>query len=141
MRQPHTKALPVQAVELLEKLKFITGPQGNVFPAVGKSGNHMSENTMNIALRRLGISGEEHCSHGFRATASTLLNASNLFSIDAIERSLAHQDNNAVRRAYARDGSEIERRKMAQWWANHLDLLRSNATHGENVIQLSRVGV
>lgn len=47
---------------------------------------------------------------------STLLNASDLFSIDAIERSLAHQDHDAVRRAYARGDAMIERRKMAQWW-------------------------
>ena len=45
---------------------------------------------------------------------STLLNASDLFSIDAIERSLAHQDHDAVRRAYARGDAMIERRKMAQ---------------------------
>jgi integrase len=140
MRQPHTKALPSQATGILEKLKAITGPNGNVFPALGKSDNHMSENTMNAALRRIGIPGDEHCSHGFRATASTLLNASNLFSADAIERSLAHQDNNAVRRAYARDGFEVERQKMAQWWADHLDMLKSNTPHSENVVLLTRVG-
>jgi integrase len=137
MRQPHAKSLSTQAVSILKNLKSITGPHGNVFPAVGKSDNHMSENTMNIALRRIGISGEEHCSHGFRATASTLLNASNLFSIDAIERSLAHQDNNAVRRAYARDGSEVERKRMAQWWADHLDLLRANAGEISNVVPIA----
>jgi integrase len=137
MRQPHVKALPQQAIAILERLKGVTGPHGNVLPALGKSASHMSENTMNAALRRIGISSEEHCSHGFRATASTLLNASNLFSIDAIERSLAHQDNNAVRRAYARDGSQTERKKMAQWWADHLDLLRSNRTGDANIIQLT----
>ena len=84
----------------------------------------MSENTMNAALRRMGIGADEHTSHGFRATASTLLNASNLFSIDAIEHSLAHQDRDAVRRAYARGDAMTERRKMAQWWADHLDILR-----------------
>ena len=50
--------------------------------------------------------------------------ASNLFSKDAIEHSLAHQDRDAVRRAYARGDAMAERRKMAQWWADHLDLLR-----------------
>ena len=47
---------------------------------------------MNAALKRLGFSGEEHCPHGFRATASTFLNASNRFSADAVEHSLAHRD-------------------------------------------------
>ena len=124
LRHPHIKPLPRQAVAILKRLYEITGPQGFVFPALGSFTRCMSENTMNAALRRMGIGADEHTSHGFRATASTLLNASNLFSIDAIEHSLAHQDRDAVRRAYARGDAMTERRKMAQWWADHLDMLR-----------------
>ena len=124
LRHPHIKPLPRQAVAILKRLYEITGPQGFVFPALGSFTRPMSENTMNAALRRMGIGADEHTSHGFRATASTLLNASNLFSIDAIEHSLAHQDRDAVRRAYARGDAMTERRKMAQWWADHLDMLR-----------------
>ena len=137
LRHPHIKPLPRQAVAILKRLNEITGPQGFVFPALGRSTRPMSENTMNAALRRMGIAAEDHTSHGFRATASTLLNASNLFSIDAIEQSLAHQDRDAVRRAYARGDAMTERRKMAQWWADHLDLLRSGA--GASVITLPTV--
>ena len=137
LRHPHIKPLPRQAVAILKRLNEITGPQGFVFPALGRSTRPMSENTMNAALRRMGIAAEDHTSHGFRATASTLLNASNLFSIDAIEHSLAHQDRDAVRRAYARGDAMTERRKMAQWWADHLDLLRSGA--GASVITLPTV--
>jgi integrase len=126
LRQIHTKPLPRQAVAILEKLKEVTGPEGFVFPANGRSGRPMSENTMNAALRRLGVSASDHTSHGFRATASTLLNASNLFSIDAIEHSLAHKDRDAVRRAYARGDAMTERRKMAQWWADQLDQLKGS---------------
>jgi integrase len=126
LRQPHTKALPRQAIAILKALHEITGPSGNVFPAVGKAANPLSENTMNAALRRMGVAADVHSSHGFRATASTLLNASNLFSADAIEHSLAHQDKDAVRRAYARGDAMNERKKMAQWWADYLDRLRSN---------------
>lgn len=136
LRQPHTKPLPRQAVTILETLKDITGPRGFVFPATGRANRPMSENTMNAALRRLGIAADEHTSHGFRATASTLLNASNLFSIDAIEHSLAHQDRDAVRRAYARGDAMTERRKMAQWWADHLDHLRGN--QGSNVVAMTK---
>lgn len=127
MRQPHRKPLPRQALTILQRLNEITGPHGFVFPANGHAGRPMSENTMNVALRRLGIGATEHTSHGFRASASTLLNASNLFSIDAIERSLAHQDHDAVRRAYARGDAMVERRKMAQWWADYLDGLKGKA--------------
>jgi integrase len=62
----------------------------------------MSENTLNKALRSLGFGKGEACTHGFRATASTFLNESGLWSGDAVERALAHQEQNAVRRAYAR---------------------------------------
>ncbi len=132
LRQPHEKPLPRQAIEALTRLKDLTGPKGFLFPANGKPGRSMSENTMNSALRRMGIGKTVHSSHGFRATASTLLNASNLFSIDAIERSLAHQDGDAVRRAYARGNAMQERQKMAQWWADRLDQLRLPST--DNVI-------
>ncbi len=91
---------------------------------------------MNAALRRMGVLSEEHSSHGFRATASTLLNASNLFSINAIEHSLAHQDRDAVRRAYARGDAMSERRKMGQWWADHLDVLKSG--EGGKIIAFSK---
>ena len=139
LRQTHIKALPKQAVAILKELQKFTGPNGFVFPATGRAAHCMSENTMNIALRRMGISAEEHSSHGFRATASTLLNAANMFSSDAIERSLAHQDKDAVRRAYARGDAMTERKKMAQWWADHLDMLRSNQTQGDKVVPLKRI--
>ncbi len=138
LREAHTKALPKQAIAILKELHKVTGPKGNVFPATGRPINSMSENTMNAALRRMGIPAHEHSSHGFRATASTLLNAANMFSSDAIERSLAHQDKDAVRRAYARGDALAERKKMAQWWADYLDRLRNSLNGTKNVIQLSR---
>jgi integrase len=138
LRQVHVKALPRQAITVLKRLQEVSGPQGNVFPAIGKSANCLSENTLNVALRRMGIPANDHTSHGFRATASTLLNASNHFSADAIERSLSHQDKDAVRRAYARGDAMAERKQMAQWWADHLDLLRSADKSGSNVISLMK---
>ena len=136
LRQAHVKALPKQAMKILTALHEITGPHGNVFPATGRPSNPMSEDTLNAALRRMGIGSTEHTSHGFRATASTLLNSSNLFSSDAIERSLAHQDSDAVRRAYARGDAMNERKIMAQWWADYLDRLTGGET--DNIIIMKR---
>ena len=138
LRQAHTKTLPEQALAILKTLYDITGPQGHVFPATGRPINPLSENTMNVALRRMGIDASEHTPHGFWATASTLLNASNMFSSDAIERSLAHQDKDAVRRAYARGDAMAERKQMAQWWADYLDRLREGVSDGTKVMQLTR---
>jgi integrase len=66
--------------------------------------------------------------HGFRATATTLLNESGKWSVDAIERSLAHGDKDKVRAAYNRGAHWQERVEMAQWWSDHLDTLRNGAT-------------
>jgi len=54
-----------------------------------------------------------------------MLNDSNLFSYDAIEKELAHQDKNSVRRAYRRGDMMDERKRMMQWWADYLDTLTS----------------
>jgi integrase len=84
----------------------------------------MSENTFNAALRYLGYAQDEATAHGFRASASTMLNESGLWSADAIERQLAHVESNGVRRAYARGLHWDERVKMMAWWADYLDQLR-----------------
>jgi integrase len=59
--------------------------------------------------------------HGFRATASTILNESGLFGRDVIERQLAHQERSRVRAAFDHAEHLPARREMMQWWANHLD--------------------
>jgi integrase len=125
MRIPHTVPLPVRAIELLTELKDITGWGVLLFPSLRSSKRPMSENTLNNALRRMGYSGEEMTSHGFRATFSTLANESGLWHPDAIERALAHVERNEVRRAYARGTFWEERVRMADWWAGYLEELRA----------------
>lgn len=125
MRRAHAKPLATQAVKILREVAAISGPVGYVFPATGRPGRPMSENTLNAALRRMGVGADKHTAHGFRATASTILNDSNQFSADAIEKELAHQDQDAIRRVYRRGDAMVERVKMAQWWADYLDGLRS----------------
>ena len=82
---------------------------------------------MTQALRRMGFDAEEMTAHGFRAMASTLLNESGKWSRDAIERALAHRDTDQVRAAYHRGMHWEERVRMAQWWSDHLDVLRTGA--------------
>ena len=84
----------------------------------------MSENTVNAALRRLGFEKEEMTGHGFRSAASSMLNESGLWRSDAIERQLAHVDNDSVRRAYARADYRDERVRMMAWWADKCGELR-----------------
>ena len=127
MRKPHHVPLSRQALALFEELRMITGPTGYVLPSVRTRSRPMSENTINGALRRLGYASDEMTAHGFRAMASTLLNESGKWSVDAIERALAHGDTDKVRAAYHRGQHWQERVEMAQWWSDHLDALRDGA--------------
>lgn len=124
-RRPHAVPLSRQVRDLLLELRELRGGRGYLFASLHASQRPMSENTLNAALRRLGYSGDEMTAHGLRATASTLLNESGLWSIDAIERSLAHKDSNAVRSIYHRGQHWEERVAMAQWWSDYLDQLRT----------------
>ncbi|MFG1275666.1 tyrosine-type recombinase/integrase [Xanthobacter flavus] len=133
MRRPHRSPLPRQAVSILKRLHEITGRGRLAFPSIRTVLRPISENTMNAALRRLGYANDEVTPHGFRATASTLLNESGLWHADAIERQLAHLDGNAVRKAYARGEHWDERVRMMQWWADYLDALATNALKKDEV--------
>lgn len=124
MRRPHQVPLSRQSVEILRELYEASGPKGYVFPSVRTRVRPMSENTINAGLRRLGFAGNEMTAHGFRAMASTLLNESGKWSPDAIERALAHGDDDRVRAAYHRGAHWKERVEMAQWWSDYLDQLR-----------------
>jgi integrase len=124
MRKPHLVPLSRQVVASLRELAQLTGPTGYVFPAFHTSKRPMSENTMNQALRRMGFSKDEMTAHGWRATASTLLNECGKWNEDAIERSLAHADRNVIRGTYNRGSYWKERVDMHQWWSDYLDRLR-----------------
>lgn len=124
MRKAHQVPLSRQAVALFREVQAVTGPSGYVFPSIRTRARPMSENTINAGLRRLGYASDEMTAHGFRAMASTLLNESGKWHPDAIERALAHGDDDKVRAAYHRGAHWKERVEMAQWWSDYLDQLR-----------------
>ncbi len=126
-RREHVVPLSRQSVAILKAAQELTSARRFVFPAMGKRDRPMSENTVNLALRRMGFEQGQMTAHGFRAMASTLLNESGKWSPDAIERALAHKDGDQVRAAYHRGAHWQERVTMAQWWSDHLDTLRDGA--------------
>lgn len=128
MRREHRVPLPTQAIAILRRLHGLTGGGALVFPSIRSASRPISENTLNAALRRIGYASDEVTAHGFRATFSTIANESGKWSVDAIERALAHVDSDAVRRAYHRAEYWEERVAMAQWYADLLDELRVVAT-------------
>ena len=124
MRKAHRVPLAPRAVAILKELRKLTGQGRFLFPSVRSVARCMSENTLNAALRRMGFKNEDMTSHGFRASASSMLNESGLWNADAIERQLAHVDGDSVRRAYARAEFWDERVKMMTWWADRCEELR-----------------
>jgi len=122
-RAEHVVPLSPQAVAILRELHPLTGHGALVFPSTWSAKKPMSENTINMALRRLGFDSATHCAHGFRALASTRLNEMG-YPPDVIERQLAHAPRDKVRAAYNRAEHLPERRAMMTAWADYLDALR-----------------
>ncbi len=128
MRRAHSVPLSRQSLAILRSIEHDADYSGFLFPSRTSVDRPMSENTINAALRRMGYAQDQMTGHGFRAMAATLLNEMGLWHADAIERQLAHCDNNAVRRAYTRGEYWDERVRMMQHWSDHLDFLRDGAT-------------
>ena len=127
-RLPHFVPLSRQVIALLDEVRKVTGHKRLVFPGIGNPRRCISDATLNAALRRLGYDTKtEHCAHGFRSSASTLLNEMKRFHPDAIERQLAHVGEDEVRKRYARGAYWNERVEMMQFWSDHIDDLRGKA--------------
>jgi len=117
LRRPHLVPLAPQAVAVLEALEKLTGKGEYLLPAATRSGV-ISENTLLYALYRMGYHNRATV-HGFRATASTVLNEAQ-FNRDWIEMQLAHCDS-SIRGVYNFAEWLPGRRKMMIWWANYLE--------------------
>lgn len=124
MRQPHSVPLSKQALAILTNMQTLSGKGRYVFPSVRTRARPISDNTVNAALRRMGYTKEQMTAHGFRTSASSLLNESGKWNPDAIERALAHLIPGTVRRIYNQSAYWGERVQMAQWWSDYLDQLR-----------------
>jgi integrase len=117
MKREHIVPLSFQAKRILDRLMTVTS--GNVLAP-------MSENTMLYAMYRMGYHGRATI-HGFRGTASTILNESGLWNRDWIERQLAHVPEDKVRSAYNAAEYLPDRRRMMTWYSERLEELGSSA--------------
>ena len=113
--------LATQAVDILRALHPHTGHQSWVFPGERNNGRPMSENTLAVAMRTIGVAHGTHTIHGWRATARTLLDEQLGFPPHLIEHQLAHQVRDPLGRSYNRTTHLAERKKMMQRWADYLD--------------------
>lgn len=119
-------------VTIIRSMPPISGGSEFVFPAFHTMKKPISDNAVNQALRRLGYAGVM-TAHGFRATASSLLNEEGRWPPDIIEHALAHKDRDAVRAIYNRTTCWKARAEMMQAWSDRLDVLRDS----EFIMQLA----
>lgn len=124
MRRGQEKPLSNMAISILSELQELTGRFDLVFPQSKDTAKPISEGTPDSALNRMGIKNDAHSVHGFRATASTILNESGRFRADVIERELGHgkgaPGRKAVRDIYNRAEYWPERVIMCAWWAEKI---------------------
>ncbi len=126
MRTAHIVPLSEQAIAILKRIKDISSDGELVFPGDHNPYKPMCENTVNKALRLMGYDTKKDiCGHGFRAMACCALMESGLWSQDAVERQMRHQERNSVRAAYIHKAEYLDARKsMIQWWSDYLAINR-----------------
>ncbi|WP_448977249.1 tyrosine-type recombinase/integrase [Neisseria sp.] len=117
-KPPHAVPLADWTLELLAELKEITGNTPFLFPSRTKTDGFISDATIGRIIERMGYKGRV-TPHGFRSLASSVLNEQG-FNPDAIERQLAHIENNKIRAAYNRADYLNERKEFMQWYSDFL---------------------
>jgi integrase len=122
MKRPHLVPLSTQAVAILRKQHELTGHGPLVFPGV-RSGRPMSDATMGLALKVMLIESDRHVPHGFRVSASTLLNEKG-FDSALIELQLSHAKRDKIAGIYDRSQRVPERKAMMQAWSDYIDELK-----------------
>lgn len=129
--QPHFVPLAKQAVQILEVLFQHTGHTGLVFPAEGRTGRCMSDNTLNAAFRAMGYTKDMVTAHGFRATGRTLIVEMLEYPESVVEMQLDHAVKDANGTAYNRTEFIQKRIQMMTDWGMYLDDLKC----GKSVVQ------
>lgn len=118
-KRAHKIPLTPQSLALLEVMRPISGHREFIFPGDRNPRSHISKQTANMALKRMGFGGQL-VAHGLRSIASTALNEQG-FDPDVIESALAHKDKNEVRAAYNR-AEYLERRRVVMgWWSDYIE--------------------
>jgi len=135
MRAAHAVPLSTQAVAILRDLEPLTSRLPYVFPNARRRKKHASPATINSALKKLGYDTKsQHCAHGFRASARTLLDEQLDFRLEWIEQQLAHQVRDSLGRAYNRTKHLPQRQQMMQGWADYLDILKQKKPVGQVIV-------
>jgi len=120
MGKEHIVPLSDQAIGILHQIRNLHQNQKYVFPSRENSQNHMSNNTILMALRRMGYGGKM-TGHGFRSMAMSTIMEKLKYRFEVPDRQLAHSKKGDVNKAYDRAMFLDERKVMMQDWADYLD--------------------
>lgn len=113
-RLPHRVPLTDMMITELKALR-LTHNQELLFPHRLNNREPMRSESILAVIKRSGYAGRM-TTHGFRSLFSTVVNESNLFNPDAIERQLAHVPQNRIRSAYNRAQYWDERVRLMEWY-------------------------
>lgn len=125
MTKAHTIMLSTQAVAALKELQVYTGHSEYLF-ASRVNDKELSEATIRKCFRAV-FTDYHIVPHGCRHFFSTQANESGLFRADAIETFISHKDKDPIRKIYNQATYDAERRTIAQWWSDQLDIARDGA--------------
>lgn len=132
MRTPHIVPLSTHAVAVLLALREFTGHRELLFPGERNPRMPMSNNTILMALERMGYK-HRMTGHGFRGLASTILHEQG-YEHAHIELQLAHQQRDEVSASYNHALYLEPRTRMMQAWGDYLTGLAAG-----NLVPLGRL--
>jgi integrase len=123
MKKDHIVPLSKQVIEILKELRDFHDHPIYVFPSRINRNNHMSNNTVLMAIKRMGYAGRM-TGHGFRALAMSTIMEKLGYRHEVPDAQLAHSKRGDVAKAYDRAKFLDERTKMMQEWADYIDSLK-----------------
>ncbi|MFQ1047727.1 tyrosine-type recombinase/integrase [Avibacterium paragallinarum] len=126
-KRPHSVPLSRQALYILEQMYKYNGNRKYVFSTyTAPYTNHMSTQAANVALKRMGFKGLL-VAHGLRSIASTYLHDLDIFSAEAIELCLSHENKSKVRAAYDKSKKWKSRIEIMQTWGDFVEQCKIEA--------------
>ena len=125
MTKPHKIMLSRQAVVRLIELNLFTGHSEYLFTSRLNS-KPVSDKAISNAYDAV-FTDYHIVPHGCRHFFSTQANESGLFRKEVIESFLQHKDKNAISAIYNQATYDDERKNLAQWWSDQLDVARDGA--------------
>lgn len=119
----HLVPLAPTVIKILKVHKNLELDDDLVFASL-RGNRPLSENAFRVALLNLGYPGNVHTAHGFRKSASSLLQKLK-YDQRIIDKQLSHAVP-GVSGKYALYDYQDERKKMMKHWASYLDSLRKS---------------